>query len=554
MMPLVLLMIIPMVRGDQIKLSPINNPILPFSLGSARITTHKHSFIKYINLDKFDEPLKQIKTNLKSMTPSIRVKDELYPQLNHVHEYLEYLLKQAELKLTNIKPQKHIRNKRGLLNIVGKGYKWAFGVLDNDDAERYDNAISTLENNQKTLHHDLENYLTISKQFMNESLMTFSKITKNQNLISKQMRTLESNLNKFTLFLKIQNYLDVMIMDCQNLITILDNIQNSILFANLETVHSVILPLDELKQLIDLTNNLYEGSLPRFENLQSYYNLVKVEVHYSKNNICFIFHFPILQENLYNYYHLYPIPIKNQTLIPPKSFIVLNSTYHHYEDNPCPVIEDTCIYHVTQQISQNNCIPKILLGSSNQSCQTTDVYVEQDIVEPINDAYIIIIPANKITIEKQCNEHGYEEVTLPQLIYLPQRCSVSINGYTYDNSLPQTQEMPLELLPVIMEQPNPTDAQWTPIQKVSIDRLTDIQRLAEKTQLHKLQSLQKDDTNNIILYICIMLILIIILFIIYRLVVKNKIEIIKYFTMHKKQGDETQKTEDSNNPTLLFSS
>lgn len=543
-----------MVRGEQIKLSSINNPILPFSLGSARITTHKHSFIKYINLDKFDEPLKEIKMNLKSMLLPTQTENELYPQLNRVREHLEYLLKQTELKLTNVKPLKNVRNKRGLLNIVGKGYKWAFGVLDSDDAERYDNAISTLENNQKTLHHDLENYLTISKQFMNESLTTFSKIIENQNLINKQIKTLESNLNKFTFFLRMQNYLDMMIIDCQNLITILDNIQNSILFANLETVHNLILPLNELKQLIDLMNSLYMGSLPQFENTQSYYNLIKVEVHYSQNNICFIFHFPILRENLYNYYHLYPIPIKNQTLIPPKPFIILNSTYHHYEDNPCPMIEDTCIYHVTQQVSQNDCIPKVLLGNSNQSCRTTDVYIERDIVEPINDAYIIIIPATKITIEKQCNEHGYEEIALPQLIHLPQHCSVSINGYTYDNSMSQTQETPLELLPVKMEQPNPTDAQWTPIQKVSMDRLTDIKKLAEKTQLHKLQTLQKDNTNNIVLYICILLILVTILFIIFKLVIKNKVKIIKYLTTHKKQEDEIQKTSDSNNPTLLFSS
>lgn len=555
MMILLLLTVLPVCRANQIKINPINNPILPFSLGTARITTRKHSFIKYIDLNKFERPLTEIKINLKSIVTLINTKDELYPQLNSIHNHLDYLVKQVETKLFNVKPKKTLRYKRGLINIVGKGYKWAFGLLDQDDADKYDKAISTLELNQNLIHSDLENSLTVMKQFMNESLATFNKIIDNQHAISKRLITIESNINKFTLFLHLQNHLDIMIIDCQSMINLLDNIQDSILFASLETVHSLILPVNELQNLVSMMEVYYTESLPRFKNIQSYYQLIKIEIHYVKDNICFIFHMPILRENLYDYFHLYPIPLNNQTIIPLKPYILLNSTFHHYEDNPCPVIEDTCIYHMTQQITRDDCLPNILTGKSDIPCQVIDISIEKDIIEPINDAYLIVIPANASIIEKSCKEHGFKTVQNPKLVYVPQNCSVTINNVKYENWLETISETPLELLPVQTLSFDSTAPQWTSLQPVNMDKLTDIQKLAEKTNLHKLQKLTVESaTNNIGLYICVILILIVIIFLIYKYTACNKIKIIKILNSNKNNKKQEHTPADENNLNPLFSS
>lgn len=548
---LVILTLTNKIISQQIDLTPITNPIFPFSLGQARITTHKHSFIKYLNLSDIEKPALSLKINIKEIDPLMNSTGEFYPQLIHTYEHLKNLINQVDEKYNNVRPKRSIRTKRGLMNIVGKGYKWLFGLLDSDDAIRYDNAIKMLDQNQKSIFHDLQNYLTITKTFMNESTVTFNKIVKNQNLVNSQLKTLESDLNKFILFLRIRNFFDTMVIDCQNLINLLDNLENAILFAKLNQVHNKILPVFELREIIKTMNMLYEKGLPKFELIQSYYDLMMPEIHYFENNICFIFHVPVLQENLYNYYHLYPIPLNNQTLIPPKPYIILNSTSHHYEDNPCTTIENTCIYHVTQQVTHENCIPDILLGKANLVCQTNEIYIQQDIIEPVNDAYIITIPAKQLQIEKLCIQHGFTEITTSQLIHIPKQCSVKIKGYTYTNFRSQLEEVPLEILPIKTKQINASDAQWTPVQRINTDRLTELYKSAEETRIHKLQSVNFKETNSysVLEIICLILLILLICYILYKLIFRNRIKLVQ-FLIQKKNNE----TELENNAPPLFSS
>lgn len=527
----------------QIRIDKISNPILPFSLGKARVTSQKHSFIKYIDLTNFDAPILSLKTNIKTITPLIKVKDELYPQLNNIHEHLEYLLNQVENKLKNVKPLGNTRTKRGLLNIVGKASKWAFGTLDSDDAKRYDNAISILESNQKEMHTDLENYLTITKNFMNETILTFEKITRNQNEINTRLRTIEQNLNKYTLFLRLQNILDNMIIDCLSLITILDNIQDAILFAHLESIHSSILPISELINLTKIMSTLYIKGIPEFKNIQSYYELIKTEIYYVQQTVCFIFHFPILSEGLYDYYHLFPIPALNKTIIPLKPFILINSTYHHYEELPCPHIEDLCLYHVTQTVSQRDCLPQVLSGTRSTSCQTTDVTIKNDILEQINNAYVIAIPAINMTIEKQCDEHGYTTINQPHLIYIPQKCSISINGHEFHNVVGLIPGTPLEILPIKMLTTEDNNQEVAPYKQIDTNRLADIKRMADETHLHKLKTLSDiSGSDHTDLYICLSIIAFILLILFLKSLYFKKPKIFQ--TLFKFRKDAEQSNQD----------
>lgn len=473
---------------------------------------------------------------MKTITPLVKTKDELYPQLNNVHEHLEYLLNQVENKLKNVKPLGNTRTKRGLFNIVGKTYKWAFGTLDSDDAKRYDNAIDTLQSNQKEMHTDLENYLTITKNFMNETILTFEKITNNQNQIHARIKTIEQSLNKFTLFLKLQNFLDNMIIDCLSLITILDNIQNAILFAHLESIHSAILPINELINLTKIMNTLYSEGTPEFKNIQSYYELIKTEIYYIEQTVCFIFHFPILSEGLYDYYHLFPIPTLNKTIFPLKPFILTNSTYHHYEELPCPRIEDLCLYHVTQTVSRRDCLPRVLSGTESTPCQTTDVTIKNDILEQINSAYVIAIPAINMTIEKQCEkEHGYTIIDQPHLIYIPQKCSISINGHEFHNVVGLIPGTPLEILPI--------KVLTIPCKQVDMDRLADIKRMADETHLHRLKTLSDiNGSDHTDFYICLAIIIFILLILFFKYLYFKKPKI--FHTLFNLRRDAAQGNQD----------
>ena len=211
-----------------------------------------------------------------------------------------------------------------------------------------------------------------------------------------------------------------------------------------------------------------------------------------------------------------PIPSLGKTIIPLKPFILLNSTYHHYEELPCPRIEDLCLYHVTQTVSQGDCLPQVLSGTRSTPCQTTDVNIKNDILEQINNAYVIAVPAINMTIDKRCKEHGFTTIDQPHLIYIPQKCSISINGHEFHNIVGHIPGTPLEILPIKMMTAEVNNHEVTPYRQVDTDRLADIKRMADETHLHELKTLSDfNGSDHTDLYICLTIIIFIILLILF---------------------------------------
>lgn len=475
--------------------------------------------------------------------PNTSENDE--PSHIEIFNHLKYLHKKALNKYRNIKPTH--RQKRGLINVVGKAYKWAFGLLDSDDAARYDNAIKTLDKNQQKIHHDLENMLTITKEFMNETNNVIEKVLINQNQIYGQIKILQDNVNKNTLFLKLQNWINVMIIDCQNMIEILDTLENSVLFARLNIVDSNILSLIELDNILESIKSIYPNGIVNFEYKQSYLEIIKLEVLYVQNKLLFNFHIPITNENLFDYYKLFPIPNNGEILIPPEPYIIIDNEDHYFLREACNMVEDYCIHYEKTPNKLPSCIPQLLRGNQLHNCSTIMVNsIHKTLMEPVDDANVIIVPAKSEKITKQCPHQEYAEINEPHLIKIPKNCRIVVGNYSFGNNDVIMDTKPIDLLPIrTTVQLSSRDSPLV-LQEIHTDRLADVFKSAKSTHIQDLESVKlTTDSSNVLLYIVITIVIILCIILLYKYCLKNKKQKIQMLFRHKKvlNKEETPMTE-----------
>lgn len=526
------------IAGAQITLIPINNPLLPFLVSKAKLVKQKHTYVKYVDVQKFEDPLKAIKINIELIE-----KDELSPSLLEIFNHLKYLHKKAMNKYINLKPAN--RQKRGLLNIIGKAQKWAFGLLDSDDEKKYDNAIKTIDNNQQKLHHDLKNMLTITKQFMNETTNVMDKIIDNQNQVYAEIKVLQIKTDKNTSFLKLQNWINIMIIDCQNIIEILDTLENSVLFANLNIVNNNILSLIELDNILDSMKLIYPKGIINFKYKQSYLEIIKIEVLYVKNKLLFNFHIPIVDENLFDYYELFPIPHKGEILIPPEPYIIIDNEDHYFLREACSIVENYCIYFEKTPNKLPSCIPQLLRGNQLHNCHTIMVNsIYKTLIEPVDDANVIVVPAKEEKITKLCPHQEYVEINEPYLIKIPENCQIIISNYSFQNKDVIIDSTFINLLPIkTTVQLSSRDSPLV-LREIHTDRLADVYKSAKLTNIQDLESVTlKTDFNNVLLYIVITIVIILCILLIYRYCLKNKKQIVQMLIRHKNENNKIPMTE-----------
>lgn len=157
-----------MTRLQEIKLESLNDGpgLLPFKLGSMKLTTHLHTFIQYVKLDDIETNIHSLETQLLDCRNRMsNITYNLYEiQINYLANKLGNIVKQ----LHSLEPS---RVKRGLMDGLGSMIKSLTGNLDHDDALKYNEAI-------KVLDLELREYYNIIKPgsyFVNKQIVFIFK-------------------------------------------------------------------------------------------------------------------------------------------------------------------------------------------------------------------------------------------------------------------------------------------------------------------------------------------------------------------------------------------
>lgn len=382
------------------KITKLKSPLLPFHLGKARVAENKHTFIHYIDISHINNQLKNIDKFYDIIEISLNQSSSKNNNmlLRYLLTHTKHLIFNARNKLNNITP--HKREKRGLLNVVGKAHKWLFGTLDSDDGEKFENAISVLQNNQDSLYNEISLRVSLTQELINNYNKTITLLSLNQHLIKRRIEYFGYYINKtiddISAYLRAQNTLEQIILNCQNLITFLDNLENALMFAKLNTLHSTVISVSELDNIVNYLFKLYSNeTIISFKNTISYYQLCGIQVRFSNDRIIFAIHFPILKNEIFDNFHLIPIPINQSIIIPNYPYLILGSNQLQETYENCPSIEEVHICQNRLKPLFNDCIVSMIRDADNRNCHAINIHLSKPILKAVTSKHIVVIPAEK---------------------------------------------------------------------------------------------------------------------------------------------------------------
>ncbi|KAG5863880.1 hypothetical protein JTB14_036737, partial [Gonioctena quinquepunctata] len=205
------------------------------------------------------------------------------------------------------------------------------GNLDQDDAEKYDSAISTLQRNQVNVIQQMNRHVSPTTKLIENFNATVNLITHNQEVIASEIEKVRSELNTFVYnfndYMITRNILDQLSLPLQTTLQLLTDLENAITFARINTLHNIHpkeeikpihlekIPLDELHKLHDIQDHM----TPLFYEQDSDYTHlwttpVYIAIAASVGISCF------------KYYHCLPCQ-KKATMTPPSEPPVLFVPY-----------------------------------------------------------------------------------------------------------------------------------------------------------------------------------------------------------------------------------
>ncbi|KAL4154028.1 hypothetical protein QTP88_001861 [Uroleucon formosanum] len=273
------------------------------------------------------------------------------------------------------------REKRGLVNLVGRVQKTLFGTLDDTDAELYDKQIEKLQSSQQNLLKIIDKQTSVLKATANtfkEANRMEAQINRLGVLYNRMADTVNQtviNLDIVEARTNINEQINILNLLFQQLSFETDTICEIIIAAQGGIMHSSVIAVNELRQQLKDISLIVpkEQSLPFNLNQVSLYELSKISkfnIIYKNETLIFEIVIPLVNSVELTLYHVIPLPVvKNDHyihIIPEYSYIAISKTHEYYLT--------LCMNHLMlcRQTNMGTLCPEtqpVRLGASELPCE-----------------------------------------------------------------------------------------------------------------------------------------------------------------------------------------
>lgn len=437
--------------ANEIRLESLDNGpgILPFKLGQARLITHYHSFLQFIDLTDIKDRLDSIDLQLRHF--ETKLSNDTYVLYELQIDYLSNKLTKINNQLSTLEPNQ-LRSKRGLIDGLGSFVKSITGNLDHTDAERYDNAIKILESNENKMLSEVNEHISLNKDWMTQHTIFLTKIAENQARINSSLQLILDNNayadNSLLKYAKFAQLLAIISENVEDLFLELIRIEDILAFIRASSTHHSMLSVDNLRDMINKLKLVYSQDQVLEADLREYYNIIKSGYYYAKNKIVIIFKIPIISPSQFDFYKLSLVPNKNlETFIPPYPFLATNGKTFMYIEAECPKFnhQHLCEEEVNHLLRGHpDCIQNIIINQSlDISCRPTKVSLEKEAMEQLDDQHYTLIFPEPTKTELQCGRQEFITLHGSYLATLPQKCLLRTEEFTIININDRVKGQPL---------------------------------------------------------------------------------------------------------------
>ena len=237
----------------------------------------------------------------------------------------------------------------------------------------------------------------------------------------------------------------------QTIYNIFDKVEIAISFAKLNTLHnSIVRPTDLFSEVQLIEKHLTDIRLPlepSLDNILGFENIINIKSYSQNYEIIFILEIPLVEPNTYQYYQLYPLPIKYdesyKMILPKNNYLALSDNDFILSNNKCKEIsteEYLCNNMNPTKISHNApCEVKLLKFSKNiDNCYPIPINIDElQIRKIINEKLIVVAPRPIVAIQQCKNIKDNIPLFGSYIIDLDTMCTINIENHilkTYSNS------------------------------------------------------------------------------------------------------------------------
>lgn len=348
------------------------------------------------------------------------------------------------------------RVRRGAwLGIVGSLSKTIFGTLNEDDAIKYDNAIQSIQNNEKRLSSLIKENILVTTSTLSKLNKTFYNIKTNEvNLniaiddLSQKLKNISKISNDINFKVKLNSILNSLESSLLALSFQLQDITNAIMLSSQHILHPAILPPTQLyEELVDNYRHLpLDTKLPLSLELSNIHKLINVSsvVCFSLgNNIVFILKIPLVSPRQYNLFHNIALPTPHNSIEPhffsfikPScKYIAMTKDKSEYckltSLTECKIISDDdyicdipSVYPTSANPSCESELLSTVVSSLPVQCKTDFIHGHIDVWKPITNNRWIFVQSlnNKLFVE--CPKQKISEINIigTGILSTPQNC------------------------------------------------------------------------------------------------------------------------------------
>ncbi|CAG9135185.1 unnamed protein product [Plutella xylostella] len=313
------------ITSAQITSFESDRPVYYDTVGSVQMIHDEWILLMYCNLSNYWDGMGRIKTYFARLNDLCEKTDPRYctTTLNQLQNEMELLDHYNSILLS---PNYHLmkRKKRGLINGVGYVANSLFGVLDQRFADKYQEDIKTMQNNQNYLLQLIKNQTSIV-ELENAILKKSEKnIQKQFSIIDDYMKQTDENIAKIETQLEevmASNYFNSASLAAFLLMNSLRRVQE-LLFDSVTSIYKghmnaeLLSPTELINQLHKISGRLPKSlSLP-LENInddiKDLYQLLYVKARITNNYFLFEIHIPLITDEDFILHRIIPIPIKTE--------------------------------------------------------------------------------------------------------------------------------------------------------------------------------------------------------------------------------------------------
>ncbi|XP_063830216.1 uncharacterized protein LOC135079489 [Ostrinia nubilalis] len=385
-------------------------------LGELRIKNGQLNVLIPIDISHVSPHIANIKSVIESAERLCNQMGTLEPsECNSVLEPLAILYHNMVQDFTSISHLLENRSRRSAW-IGGGGtiLKHIFGTLDEDDGIRYNEAIKTVQGDQKKLAALMKENILVTTSVITAFNKTLDRIKINEaNLITAidKLSLGLQNISIKTDELLIRNYADQILIKLETAILLLsfqiEDIVAAILFSSQNLLHpSILNPRKLYQELAESYRHLPDDSkLPIALDLSSIHfilNISKIASYYIDNKIIFVLQIPLVSTKEFMLFHAIALPTPHNSvkldsfslIIPSSKLIAMTKDKMHYCNlenlNQCvnPTVTDyvcdvTNVYASDAKPSCESELMTKVISEIPVQCATKFIYGKLDIWKAI---------------------------------------------------------------------------------------------------------------------------------------------------------------------------